>query len=167
LRRGRLIGTAPSSVGIYSSSPPIDVSKISEPALTACAEWHSPPSPWSQARIAYGDEHGAQVFTVTHPFHPLRGQTFDLCSGVWIVTRRCGFKTFPAHGVQRQHSHPTKHPWQDLGRGLLDWNGLYLSLKYKRLWIEKLAFNATSVRSPSSHLLISTKISSPLPNSSI
>jgi hypothetical protein len=33
---------------------------------------------WSQARIAYGDEHGAQVFTVTHPFHPLRGQTFDL-----------------------------------------------------------------------------------------
>jgi hypothetical protein len=34
--------------------------------------------PWSQARIAYGDQHGAQVFTVTHPFHPLRGQTFDL-----------------------------------------------------------------------------------------
>ncbi|WP_190242170.1 DUF5372 family protein [Bradyrhizobium algeriense] len=33
---------------------------------------------WSLARIAYGDEHGAQVFTVTHPFHPLRGQTFEL-----------------------------------------------------------------------------------------
>jgi hypothetical protein len=33
---------------------------------------------WSRARIAYGDEHGAQVFTVTHPFHPLHGQTFDL-----------------------------------------------------------------------------------------
>jgi Family of unknown function (DUF5372) len=31
-----------------------------------------------RARIAYGDEHGAQVFTVTHPFHPLRRQTFDL-----------------------------------------------------------------------------------------
>jgi hypothetical protein len=36
------------------------------------------PSPWSRARIAYGDEHGAQVFAVTHPFHPLRGQSFDL-----------------------------------------------------------------------------------------
>ena len=34
--------------------------------------------PWSRARIAYGDEHGAQVFTVIHPFHPLRGQTFEL-----------------------------------------------------------------------------------------
>ncbi len=31
-----------------------------------------------KARIAGSANGGAQVFTVTHPFHPLRGQTFDL-----------------------------------------------------------------------------------------
>jgi len=42
------------------------------------AERSPPRGLWTKARIAYGDEYGAQVFTVTHPFHPLRGQTFDL-----------------------------------------------------------------------------------------
>jgi hypothetical protein len=30
------------------------------------------------ARIARGEASSAQVFTVTHPFHPLRGQTFEV-----------------------------------------------------------------------------------------
>src|SRR5215470_11255144 len=33
---------------------------------------------WRQARIADRDQGGLQVFTVTHPFHPLRGQTFEI-----------------------------------------------------------------------------------------
>ena len=33
---------------------------------------------WRKARIAERGNAGAQVFTVTHPFHPLRGQSFDL-----------------------------------------------------------------------------------------
>jgi hypothetical protein len=33
---------------------------------------------WGKARIADRGNGGAQVFTVTHPFHPLRGQSFDL-----------------------------------------------------------------------------------------
>jgi len=37
-----------------------------------------PPSAWRKARIADGGKGGPQVFTVTHPFHPLRGQSFDL-----------------------------------------------------------------------------------------
>ena len=36
------------------------------------------PCLWKRARNAYGRNAEAQVFTVTHPFHPLRGQTFDL-----------------------------------------------------------------------------------------
>src|SRR5262249_2830303 len=35
-------------------------------------------SPWNRPRIAPRDAHLPQVFTVTHPFHPLRGQTFEL-----------------------------------------------------------------------------------------
>jgi hypothetical protein len=34
--------------------------------------------PWQKARIADSGNGGAQVFTVTHPFHPLRGQSFEL-----------------------------------------------------------------------------------------
>jgi hypothetical protein len=33
---------------------------------------------WRKARIADRGRGGAQVFTVTHPFHPLRGQSFEL-----------------------------------------------------------------------------------------
>jgi hypothetical protein len=33
---------------------------------------------WRKARIADRDEGGIQVFTVTHPFHPLKGQTFEV-----------------------------------------------------------------------------------------
>ena len=36
------------------------------------------PWPWKEARIARGGNVRAEVFTVTHPFHPLRGQSFDL-----------------------------------------------------------------------------------------
>jgi hypothetical protein len=32
------------------------------------------------ARIARREASAAQVFTITHPFHPLRGQTFDVVS---------------------------------------------------------------------------------------
>src|SRR6202035_5662448 len=43
--------------------------------------WHgrrlTRPSPYRKARIADRGNGGAQVFTVTHTFHPLRGQTFD------------------------------------------------------------------------------------------
>ncbi|MGH8143730.1 MAG: DUF5372 family protein [Steroidobacteraceae bacterium] len=55
--------------------PAVHLRRASDWSLCALPTRHSP---WSQARIAYGDEHGAQVFTVTHPFHPLRGQRFDL-----------------------------------------------------------------------------------------
>lgn len=34
--------------------------------------------PCRKARIADRDTDAAQVFTVTHPFHPLRGQTFEV-----------------------------------------------------------------------------------------
>ena len=33
---------------------------------------------WRKSRIAPRDAHLPQVFTVTHPFHPLHGQTFEL-----------------------------------------------------------------------------------------
>ena len=33
---------------------------------------------WKKPRIAPRDAHLPQVFTVTHPFHPLHGQTFEL-----------------------------------------------------------------------------------------
>jgi hypothetical protein len=33
---------------------------------------------WRKARIADGGSGDAEVFTVTHPFHPLRGQRFEL-----------------------------------------------------------------------------------------
>ena len=43
--------------------------------------WHgrrlTRPFPYRKARIADRGNGGAQVFTVTHTFHPLRGQTFD------------------------------------------------------------------------------------------
>ena len=40
--------------------------------------WRAPPSLWKKARIADRDQGGLQVFTVTHPFHPLKGQTFEV-----------------------------------------------------------------------------------------
>lgn len=39
---------------------------------------HSPRPLWQKARIADSGNGGIQVFTVTHPFHPLRGQTFEV-----------------------------------------------------------------------------------------
>ena len=33
---------------------------------------------WRKARIADRGRDGAPVFSVTHPFHPLRGQSFEL-----------------------------------------------------------------------------------------
>ena len=33
---------------------------------------------WRKPRIAPRDAHLPHVFTVTHPFHPLHGQTFEL-----------------------------------------------------------------------------------------
>src|SRR5881396_2978841 len=50
--------------------PPVSIVQLSARPLQ--------PSPWRKARIADGGNGGAQVFTVTHPFHPLRGQSFDL-----------------------------------------------------------------------------------------
>ncbi len=37
------------------------------------------------ARIARGEASAPQVFTVTHPFHPLQGQTFEVVSvlSIW------------------------------------------------------------------------------------
>lgn len=40
-------------------------------------EWRVPRGLYRKARIADRGNGVAQVFTVTHPFHPLRGQTFD------------------------------------------------------------------------------------------
>jgi len=37
-----------------------------------------PRFPWQKPRIADRGNDGAEVFTVTHPFHPLRGQTFEI-----------------------------------------------------------------------------------------
>jgi hypothetical protein len=33
---------------------------------------------WQKARNADSRDGGIQVFTVTHPFHPLKGQTFEV-----------------------------------------------------------------------------------------
>ncbi|HQR57676.1 MAG TPA: DUF5372 family protein, partial [Burkholderiaceae bacterium] len=33
--------------------------------------------PWRKARNARGEDSAARVFTVTHAFHPLRGQKFE------------------------------------------------------------------------------------------
>jgi len=38
----------------------------------------SRPWPWQKARNADRRNCGLQVFTVTHPFHPLKGQTFEV-----------------------------------------------------------------------------------------
>jgi Family of unknown function (DUF5372) len=35
-------------------------------------------TPWRKASIADRGNDGAQVFTVTHPFHPLKGQKFEI-----------------------------------------------------------------------------------------
>jgi len=43
----------------------------------AHSEWLAPHALWRKARIADRANGGAQVFTVTHPFHPLRGQSFE------------------------------------------------------------------------------------------
>ena len=40
--------------------------------------FHSRCAPWKKPRIAPRDAHLPAVFTVTHPFHPLHGQTFEL-----------------------------------------------------------------------------------------
>jgi hypothetical protein len=42
------------------------------------AGWRFQQNPWKKPRIACRGNVEAQVFTVTHPFHPLHGQTFDL-----------------------------------------------------------------------------------------
>ena len=43
-----------------------------------CGRRPIPLSLWRKARIADCGRGDAQVFTVTHPFHPLRGQSFEV-----------------------------------------------------------------------------------------
>src|SRR5262249_36525500 len=57
------------------NSPPAALAPGSSAARTPPA---LPRFPWQTLRIADRGNDGAEVFTVTHPFHPLRGQTFEI-----------------------------------------------------------------------------------------
>ena len=73
-------------------APRCDRARARRPDRRAARRRSSPPAPaghcarrvpWHQPRIAPRDAHLPQVFTVTHPFHPLNGQTFDLLTYRW------------------------------------------------------------------------------------
>jgi hypothetical protein len=43
-----------------------------------CGRRPIPLSLWRKARIADRGSDGTQLFTITHPFHPLKGQSFEV-----------------------------------------------------------------------------------------
>ena len=73
-----------------------------------------PPSLWRKAGIADRDEGGLQVFTVTHPFHPLKGQTFEVLAvrnnwggdGVPYLDATGRFRTLPVEWTDARMPDP-------------------------------------------------------------